>query len=224
MHQRGGARGRAIAQGVFVAFMFERQALAIVAFFGGGDGRLYGAKRGVAVSDVFDRRLYGRGHFLGDVGYGEARLHVKVAGLRMQLAQHKREQARFAAAVGANKSDAHAGVNHQVDIAQQHFDAALQGEFAQSDQIGMPGRKRAGLYGGNHPRGAPNWGGFAEMAAYKAGAELHRVSLLYSRTCSCTRFVLNGTREHSCHREPTVTRVTRTSSWHAETKNYPRSV
>jgi hypothetical protein len=70
----------------------------------------------VAVEHELERGLRQRRRLLADGGDAPLRGHQAVAGLGVQLAAQQREQARLAAAVGADHADAPAVVQLQVAL------------------------------------------------------------------------------------------------------------
>ena len=59
---------------------------------------------------------------------------VEIAGVRVQFIQQQSEQAGLAAAIGSDQTDFPAGLHGQINVFQQRFATALQGELRQSDQ------------------------------------------------------------------------------------------
>ena len=110
-----------------------------------------GAELAIAVQHEFERRCSDIRRLLRDVGDRPRRREFDVAGIRMQLAQKEREQARLAAAVRADQSDLVPGMNGEVRAVEQAFHPARERQICNSYQSALPAviGGRQGRYGFN---------------------------------------------------------------------------
>ena len=89
----------------------------------------------VTVEHVVDRASLRRRGFLGDVRDHPSRRHRKLALVLRQLTAQQREQARFAAAVGADQSKLVAGMHGKRSIVEQQLHAAGEREIRNSKHV-----------------------------------------------------------------------------------------
>ncbi len=104
---------------------------------------LDGAQLRVPVQDVVEGGLLECRGLLAHGRDAPMRRHLAIAGLRVQFPLQQREQARLAAAVGADQPDAPAVVDLQVAVLDQVAGPAGQGELPELDH----GPVRAGAWG-----------------------------------------------------------------------------
>ena len=107
-------------------------ARAVVLVFRSGERTLELAQFGVAIEHIFDRELVGGRRLLRHVRHDQTWLDLEVAGILMQFAQQQREQAGFAAAVGAGDADFLAAIEGQTGVFEQYLHAAAQLQGAQN--------------------------------------------------------------------------------------------
>ena len=137
--QRSGARTGAVTVRDLEAMMQLREFFTAGVGIGGvlrsrlGDVAFDGAQFRVAVEDVVDRRLRRRRGFLGHVRNDPGRGDGGVAGIGDELAAQQREQARLAAAVGADDTDFLPRVHRQGRAFQQPPGTASEGQVGNSN-------------------------------------------------------------------------------------------
>ncbi len=88
----------------------------------------------IAVQHELDRRRAARRRLLRDVRDRPCRRQRNVAGIRVELAPQQREQARLAAAVGADQADLVPGVHREIRAFEQALRAAREREVGDADQ------------------------------------------------------------------------------------------
>jgi hypothetical protein len=122
---------------VGVALVREREPLAVAGGFGSDDRRLGLTQLGVRVEQVLDYRLFERGRFLLDSRDARAGLHFAIAAIGGQLARDECQQARLAAAVGADEADLPASLEGERSAAEQRLSAPREREIAKQNHANI---------------------------------------------------------------------------------------
>jgi hypothetical protein len=137
VHQSAGAAARVVAAERGVArVQFAEDSTGVFGFR--SDHRCFGlAQLGVAVHDELDGRALRSIHFLRDVRDDQLGRHLEVAGVRLQFPENQREQARFAAAVGADDADLLTAINRERRVGDQQPQTAAQRQAGESEHGGI---------------------------------------------------------------------------------------
>jgi hypothetical protein len=142
VQQPAGACFRVVAVDVGHLLVRDGNRVPILGRHRGGFGFDDRVNPGVAGDDEIDRGIRQRRRFLRDACDAQARRQIEIALVGLDLALDRREQARLAAAVAADHTDARAVVQREVDIGQQQAFAAPQGEIPEGNHgsTGLAGR------------------------------------------------------------------------------------
>ena len=135
VHQPAGPAARVVtAERGVAGVQFAEDRAGIFGFCSGH--RCFGlAQLGIAVHYELDGSALRRIHFLRDMRDDELRRHVEVAGVRLQLPEDQREQARFAAAVGADDADLLTAIDREGRVGDQQPRAAAQGQAGKREHV-----------------------------------------------------------------------------------------
>src|SRR5205823_4698484 len=131
--QRLGARPRGIDIGVAELAVQLGDQRAVIGGFRAPQFFLHRAQCTIAVDRVLDRRSLERRGFLRHMRDAPVRGHLDVAFVRVQLAAQHREEARLARAVGADETDALAGVEGEVGTLEERLGAAPESDLRETD-------------------------------------------------------------------------------------------
>ena len=125
-----------VAADFAVAGVQVADGLAVAAGFGVDQFALDAAQFAVTVEDEIDGRIGQSRCFLGDAGDVPAGRDFDVAGFGMQFVGEQREEAGFAAAVGADDADLPAGVQLDGSVDDQRAADAGESDLAKGDHEG----------------------------------------------------------------------------------------
>jgi hypothetical protein len=90
------------------------------------------AQFGIAIEHKLDGGLIDGRRLLRNVRHHQRWLDLEVTGILMQFAEEQREQAGFAAAIGAGHADLLAAIEGQTGVFEQYLHAAAQLQSAQN--------------------------------------------------------------------------------------------